>query len=81
MLTFRINIDFSNKTFPIDTAIINLFHYIWGIGFIRINGIVFAEWLTDERRLALIRAGAIVGDPYHRESLTRREQGLNLRRT
>ena len=24
-------IDFSNKTFPIETSIINLFHYIWGI--------------------------------------------------
>ena len=38
-------------------------------------------WLTDESRAALITAGTIVGDPYHRESPTRREQGLNLSRT
>ena len=24
-------IDFANNTFPKDTSIINLFHYIWGI--------------------------------------------------
>ena len=24
-------IDFSNNTFPIETAVINLLHYIWGI--------------------------------------------------
>ena len=39
------------------------------------------EWLTDEMRLALFPAGTIVRDPHHRESPTRREQGLNLRRT
>ena len=39
------------------------------------------EWLTDEMRLALFPAGTIVRDPYHRASPTRREQGLNLRRT
>ena len=43
--------------------------------------IVFAEWLTDERRLVLFPAGIIVRDPHHRESPTRREQGPNLRRT
>ena len=31
--------------------------------------------------LALFPAGTIVRDPHHRESQTRREQGLNLRRT
>ena len=40
--------------------------------------IVFVVWLTDERRLALFSAGPIVRDPHHRESPTRREQGLNL---
>ena len=43
--------------------------------------IVFVLWLTDERRLALFPAGTIVRDPHHRESPTRREQDLNLRRT
>ena len=43
--------------------------------------IVFVEWLTDGRRLALFPARAIVRDPHYRESPTRREQGLNLRRT
>ena len=38
-------------------------------------------WLTDERRLALFPAGTTVRDPHHRESPTRREQGLNLRKT
>ena len=37
--------------------------------------------MTDERRLASFAAGTIVRDPYHRESPTRREQDLNLRRT
>ena len=41
----------------------------------------FVVLLTDERRLALFPAGTIVRDPHHRESSTRREQGLNLRRT
>ena len=41
----------------------------------------FVVWLTDESRLALFPAGTIVRDPHHRESLTRREQGLNLHRT
>ena len=40
----------------------------------------FVVWLTDERRLALFPIGTIVRDPHHRESPTRREQGLNLRR-
>ena len=43
--------------------------------------IVFVVWLTDERRLALFPAGTIIRDPHHRESPTRREQSLNLRRT
>ena len=38
-------------------------------------------WLNDERRLALFSAGTIVRNTYHRESPTRREQNLNLRRT
>ena len=42
--------------------------------------IVFVVWLTDERLLTLFPAGVIVRDPHHRESPTRREQGLNLRR-
>ena len=41
----------------------------------------FVVWLTDERRLALFPVGTIVRDPHHREFPTRREQGLNLRRT
>ena len=41
---------------------------------------VFVVWLTDERRLALFPAGTIVRDPDHRESPTRREQGLSLHR-
>ena len=47
---------------------------------IMIMMMVFVEWLTDERRLALFPAGTIVRDPRHRESPKRREQGLNLRR-
>ena len=38
-------------------------------------------WLTGEGRLALIRSDTIVRDPRHRESLTRRQLGLNLRTT
>ena len=41
----------------------------------------FVVWLTDERRLALFPLGTIVRYPYRRESPTRREQDLNLRRT
>ena len=40
----------------------------------------FVVWLADESCLALFSAGTIVRDPHHRESPTRREQGLNLRR-
>ena len=36
--------------------------------------------VTDERRLALFPAGTIVRDPHHCESLTCREQDMNLRR-
>ena len=43
--------------------------------------IVFVAWLTNERRLALFSPGTIVRNPQHRESSTRREQSLNLRRT
>ena len=39
---------------------------------------VFVEWLTDERRLALFPAGTIVRDPRHRESPARLKQDLNL---
>ena len=38
-------------------------------------------WLTDERRLAICPAGAIVRNSHHRESPTRFEQDLNLHRT
>ena len=41
----------------------------------------FVVWLTEERRLALFPAGTIVRDPQHRETSTRRDHGLNLRRT
>ena len=41
----------------------------------------FVVWLTDERRLDLFPAGTTVRDPHHRESPTRRQQGLKLRRT
>ena len=41
----------------------------------------FAEWLTDERHLALFPAGTFVRDLHHRKSPTRREQDLNLGRT
>ena len=34
-----------------------------------------------DRQKALFPAGTIVRSPHHRESPTRREQGLNLRRT
>ena len=38
--------------------------------------------MVDQRKVfSLIPAGTIVRDPRHRESLTRHEQGLNLRRT
>ena len=43
--------------------------------------IVLVVWLTDERRLALFPTGTTVTDPHHRESPTRCEQHLNLRRT
>ena len=42
---------------------------------------LFVVWLTDESRLALFPFGTIVRDPHHRESPTRHEQDLNLRRT
>ena len=41
----------------------------------------FVVWLTNEKRLALFPAGIIVRDPHIRESPTRHEQNLNLRRT
>ena len=41
----------------------------------------FVVWLNDKRRLPLFQTKTIVRDPHHRESPTRREQGLNLRRT
>ena len=43
--------------------------------------IVFVVWLTDEWRSALFPVGTIVREPHHRESLTRREQGLSMRRS
>ena len=44
-------------------------------------GNVFAVWLTNERRLALIPAGTIVRDPQHHLSPTLREEDLNLHGT
>ena len=41
----------------------------------------FVVWLTNKRRLALFPAETNVSDPHHLESLTRREQDFNLRRT
>ena len=41
----------------------------------------FCGIVTDERYLVLFPAGIIVRDPHHRESPTRCEQDLNLRRT
>ena len=41
----------------------------------------FVVQLTCERRLALFPAGTIVRDSHHCESLTRREQDLNVCRT
>ena len=41
----------------------------------------FVVWLTDKRRLTLFLAGTIVRDPHHLESLTHREQNLNLCKT
>ena len=40
-----------------------------------------AVWLTKEKHLALLPVGTIASDPHHHESSTRREQGLNFRRT
>ena len=40
----------------------------------------FVVSLTNERHLALYPAGTIVRDPHHRESPTRCEQDLNMRR-
>ena len=41
----------------------------------------FVVYLTGEKRIALFPAGTTVRDPHRRESPTRREQDLNLRRT
>ena len=43
--------------------------------------IPFAVWLTNKRRLALFPTGTIIRDSHRRESLIRRNQDLNLRRT
>ena len=51
--------------------------YLW----MNDDELFFVVWLTDERRLALFPAATIVRDPHHRESPTRRQQDLNLRRT
>ena len=42
---------------------------------------VFVVWMTDESSLALFQDWTIVKDPHHRESPTRREQVLTLRKT
>ena len=57
-------LSFYNFTFAI--TIQTLIWWRWSI--------VFAVWLTDERRLALIPAEASVRDPHYRESPTRCEQ-------
>ena len=41
----------------------------------------FVVWLTNKTHLALLPAGTIVRYPHYRESLTRCEQDLNLRRS
>ena len=41
----------------------------------------FCSSLADQKRLALFPTENIVRDSHHRESQTRRKQGLNLRRT
>ena len=41
----------------------------------------FLVLLTNERQLTLFPAGTIVRDLHYRESPTRREEDLNLRRT
>ena len=41
----------------------------------------FCGMVDRQRRLALFPAGTIVTDPHHCESPTRREQGMNMRRT
>ena len=46
--------------------------------------IFFVESLTDEKAFSLISSRDLetfVWDPHHRESPTRREQDLNLRKT
>ena len=40
--------------------------------------VAFVVWSIDERRIAFFSAMTIVRDPHHRESLTNREQDLNL---
>ena len=52
-------------------------YYIEGV----LAEFVFGVWFTNERCLALFPAGAIVKDRHHRESLTRCERDLNLRKT
>ena len=46
-----------------------------------INWSVFVVWLIDDSRLAWFPSGTIVRYPHHREFLTSRDEGLNLRRT
>ena len=43
--------------------------------------ICFVVWSTDEKRLILFPAGITVRDPHYRESPTRCEKDLDLRRT
>ena len=70
-----------------DTLTKHATHLVWDYFYVYFKKrrwwwwIVFVVWLTDKRRLALFPAGTIVRDPQNCESLTRRKQGLNLRRT
>ena len=56
------------------------FNYIFDEGDDYDDELFFVVWLTDERRLALFPAGTIIKDPHYHESLTCREQDLNLHR-
>ena len=53
------------------------------IGVMMMNDDEVFSWYgwPDGRHLALFPVRTIVRDPHHHESLTRQEQGLNLRRT
>ena len=62
-----------NRNFTVVVVCSTRFWWWWWIAFVVL--------LTDERCLAFFPAGAIVRDPHHRKSSTRRWRNLNLRRT